>query len=53
MSTVAAQLGFVHCFVPAQESNATTLLLLHGTGGDETDLSATSKLWQLRYGCRV
>ena len=38
MSTVAAQLGFVHRFVPAQDSNATTLLLLHGTGGDETDM---------------
>ena len=38
MSTVAAPLGFVHRFVPAQDSNATTLLLLHGTGGDETDM---------------
>ena len=38
MSMVATQLGFVHRFVPAQVSNATTLLLLHGTGGDETDM---------------
>jgi predicted esterase len=38
MSTVTIQLGFVHRFVPAQDSNATTLLLLHGTGGDETDM---------------
>jgi len=38
MSLVAAQLEFVHRFVPARDSNATTLLLLHGTGGDETDM---------------
>jgi predicted esterase/catechol 2,3-dioxygenase-like lactoylglutathione lyase family enzyme len=35
-------LGFVHRFVPpsdeAERSCATTLLLLHGTGGDEEDL---------------
>ncbi len=33
-------LGFIHQFVPAEEAGAdgTTLLLLHGTGGDETDL---------------
>jgi phospholipase/carboxylesterase len=29
-------LGFIHRFVPGTE--ATTLLLLHGTGGDENDL---------------
>jgi predicted esterase len=38
MSMVATQLGFVHHFVPAHDSNAMTLLLLHGTGGDETDM---------------
>jgi phospholipase/carboxylesterase len=31
-------LGFVHRFVPAEENDRTTLLLLHGTGGDEDDL---------------
>jgi len=33
-------LGFVHRFVPASEAGpgSTTLLLLHGTGGDEDDL---------------
>ncbi|MGC1134313.1 MAG: alpha/beta hydrolase [Nitrososphaeraceae archaeon] len=35
------QLGFVHKFIPSESSkdqNSLTLLLLHGTGGDETDL---------------
>jgi len=31
-------LDFVHRFVPAEESGAPTLLLLHGTGGNEDDL---------------
>jgi predicted esterase len=31
-------LGFVHRFVPAQTPEAPTLLLLHGTGGNENDL---------------
>lgn len=33
-------LGFVHVFVPAESpsSDSVTLLLLHGTGGDERDL---------------
>jgi predicted esterase len=31
-------LGFVHRFIPAEEDDRTTLLLLHGTGGDENDL---------------
>jgi phospholipase/carboxylesterase len=30
--------AFVHRFVPAQDAQAPTLLLLHGTGGSETDL---------------
>jgi predicted esterase len=30
--------AFVHRFVPATAAGAPTLLLLHGTGGDETDL---------------
>jgi phospholipase/carboxylesterase len=33
------ELGFIHRFVPAEDSNsAETLLVLHGTGGDENDL---------------
>ena len=31
-------LGFVHVFVPAQKPMSPTLLMLHGTGGDERDL---------------
>ncbi|MBA4115360.1 MAG: alpha/beta hydrolase [Rubrobacter sp.] len=31
-------LDFVHRFVPAEETGAPTLLLLHGTGGNEDDL---------------
>jgi predicted esterase len=31
-------LSFVHQFVPTQADDAPTLLLLHGTGGDEHDL---------------
>jgi phospholipase/carboxylesterase/glyoxalase family protein len=35
----AAKLTFTHRFVPAEDArNAPTFLLLHGTGGDETDL---------------
>ena len=33
-----ASLGFNHRFVPAQSPSLPTLLLLHGTGGDENDL---------------
>src|ERR1043165_7275821 len=41
-------LGFVHIFVPADppDSHAVTLLLLHGTGGDERDLLPLGRqLW--------
>jgi predicted esterase len=31
-------LSFAHRFVPAEEPDTPTLLLLHGTGGDENDL---------------
>ena len=31
-------LGFVHVFVLAERPTSPTLLLLHGTGGDERDL---------------
>jgi predicted esterase len=31
-------LGFIHRYIPAPGDSRTTLLLLHGTGGDENDL---------------
>lgn len=37
--TTSESLGFIHRFIPAPETDSPlTLLLLHGTGGDETDL---------------
>lgn len=39
-------LGFMHTFMPAEQPNSPTLLLLHGTGGDERDLLPLGKeLW--------
>jgi predicted esterase len=35
---VTAELGFPHVFKPAQTPGAPTLLVLHGTGGDEHDM---------------
>lgn len=35
---VVSDLGFVHRFVPAESGSRVTLLVLHGTGGDENDL---------------
>jgi len=32
------ELGFIHRFVRGSNASAPTILLLHGTGGDETDL---------------
>ena len=32
------ELGFTHRFIPGDRAGAPTLLLLHGTGGDEDDL---------------
>lgn len=37
-SGTSASLGFEHVWKPATDSRAPTLLLLHGTGGDEHDL---------------
>ena len=37
---------FVHVFVPSEKPNTPTLLLLHGTGGDERDLLPLGReLW--------
>jgi predicted esterase len=39
MTTPDESLGFIHRFIPGQEPDFSfSLLLLHGTGGDETDL---------------
>jgi len=39
-------LGFVHIFVPSEKPDSPTLLLLHGTGGDERDLLGLGReLW--------
>jgi phospholipase/carboxylesterase len=34
----AQESGFIHRFVPAENDSGATLLVLHGTGGDENDL---------------
>ena len=42
------QLGFIHKFIPSEESSkdhdSLTLLLLHGTGGEENDLIPVAKV---------
>jgi phospholipase/carboxylesterase/glyoxalase family protein len=39
-------MGFVHVFVPAKKPTSPTLLMLHGTGGDERDLLPLGReLW--------
>jgi len=40
--------GFVHRFDPAEEPGAPTLLLLHGTGGDENDLLPLGRMLDKR-----
>jgi phospholipase/carboxylesterase len=37
-STESSSLGFIHRFVPSAKGSPLTLLLLHGTGGNEDDL---------------
>jgi phospholipase/carboxylesterase len=37
-STESGPLGFIHRFVPPRKGSQLTLLLLHGTGGNENDL---------------
>ena len=39
----ANELGFTHRFVPGEGGSGSTLLLLHGTGGDENDLLPLGK----------
>ncbi len=36
--------SFIHRFEPAREAGSTPLLLLHGTGGDETDLLGLGRM---------
>jgi phospholipase/carboxylesterase/glyoxalase family protein len=41
------QLGFIHQFIPSdnkKDNRSKTLLLLHGTGGDENDLISIAKM---------
>ena len=45
-----SQLGFIHKFIPSEnvkDSNSLTLLLLHGTGGDENDLIPIAKTLEI------
>jgi len=38
-------LGFIHRFIPAEDpASGETLLVLHGTGGDEMISSASARL---------
>lgn len=44
------QLGFIHKFIPSEgrkDQNSLTLLLLHGTGGDETDLIPIARMLEI------
>ncbi len=38
MDSTTDNLGFIHRFIPAEAEDKTPLLLLHGTGGNESDL---------------
>ena len=39
-----SDLGFIHRFQPASNGSTRTLLVLHGTGGDESDLIPLAKI---------
>jgi phospholipase/carboxylesterase len=45
------KLGFIHKFIPSTSNkdadNSLTLLLLHGTGGDENDLIPITRMLQI------
>lgn len=43
-SAANATLGFIHRYIPPTSEEAPTLLLLHGTGGDENDLLELGRL---------
>ena len=43
-ATNAAALGFIHRYIPPTSEGTPTLLLLHGTGGDENDLLELGRL---------
>jgi len=40
---VTRDLGFAHVYEPARQAGAPTLLMLHGTGGDEHDMLPLAK----------
>jgi phospholipase/carboxylesterase/glyoxalase family protein len=44
-------LGHIHHFIPADDADKTVLLMLHGTGGDESDLVPLGRL--LRPGAAI
>ena len=39
-----ADLGFIHRYLPSKTNSARTLLVLHGTGGDEDDMLPLAKV---------
>jgi phospholipase/carboxylesterase len=48
MSAPNAPLGFTHLFTPGADAAQPTLLLLHGTGGNELDMISLGKLLSLK-----
>ena len=43
MSASNTSLGFTYCFTPGSDAAQPTLLLLHGTGGDESSMVALGR----------